>query len=68
MTVVLATRNEHKLRELRRILADAELDIDLIDVPEAERRTGVEVPEITDCATGIHWSVEVLRTIRRSRV
>ena len=51
MTVVLATRNEHKLRELRRILADAELDIDLIDVPEAERRTGVEVPEIAETGT-----------------
>ncbi|MFM2437267.1 MAG: hypothetical protein RLZ55_73 [Actinomycetota bacterium] len=51
MTVVLATRNAHKVRELRRILDDAELSIEVIDVPEAERRTGVEVPEIAETGT-----------------
>ncbi|MFI0431951.1 MAG: RdgB/HAM1 family non-canonical purine NTP pyrophosphatase [Candidatus Nanopelagicales bacterium] len=51
MTVVLATRNAHKVRELRRILNDAELSIDVIDVPEAERRAGVEVPEIAETGT-----------------
>lgn len=32
--VVLATRNAHKVAELRRILADASLDIDLVGIDE----------------------------------
>lgn len=46
--VVLATRNHHKLVELRRILAEAELDVRLIDIPEAEELLGVTVPEIAE--------------------
>lgn len=45
---VLATRNPHKLAELKRILAEAELDIELIDIAEAELRTGVTVPEVAE--------------------
>lgn len=45
---VLATRNAHKLVELRRILAEAELDIELIDIGEAEQRLGVVVPEVPE--------------------
>jgi XTP/dITP diphosphohydrolase len=45
---VLATRNPHKLVELRRILAEAELDIELIDIGEAERRLSVTVPEVPE--------------------
>jgi XTP/dITP diphosphohydrolase len=45
---VLATRNPHKLVELRRILAEAELDIDLIDISEAEEQLGVLLPEVPE--------------------
>lgn len=47
-TYVLATRNHHKLVELRRILSEAELDVELIDIPEAERRLQVIVPEVAE--------------------
>jgi len=46
--VVLATRNAHKLAELRRILAEAELDIELIDIDEAQRRTSVTIDEVAE--------------------
>ena len=46
--VVLATRNHHKLVELRRILAEAELELRLIDIPEAEQMLGVAIPEIAE--------------------
>ncbi len=46
--VVLATRNPHKLAELRRILAEAELNIELIDIDEAQQRTGVTIDEVAE--------------------
>jgi XTP/dITP diphosphohydrolase len=45
---VLATRNPHKLDEIRRILAESELDLELIDIAEAEARTGLQVPEVAE--------------------
>lgn len=45
---VLATRNRHKLAEVVRILTEAEVDMELIDIDEAQRRTGVEVPEVAE--------------------
>ncbi len=47
-TIVLATRNQHKLAELRRILAEAELDVELLDIPQAVARLGVVVPEVAE--------------------
>lgn len=45
---VLATRNKHKVVELRRILAEVELDAELLDLTAAEERTGVVVPEVVE--------------------
>ena len=46
--VVLATRNQHKVLELQRILAEAELPVELIDVAEAAARLGIEIPEVAE--------------------
>lgn len=48
---VLATRNRHKLEEVRRILTEAEIALELIDIEEAQRRTGVEIPEVAETGT-----------------
>lgn len=48
---VLATRNPHKLAEVARILTEAEVDMELIDIEEAQRRTGVEIPEVAEVGT-----------------
>ena len=45
---VLATRNPHKLAEVARILIEAEVDMELIDIAEAQRRLGVEIPEVAE--------------------
>ena len=45
---VIATRNQHKLIEVRRILAEAELDIELIDIDTAEQRLGIEIGEVVE--------------------
>jgi XTP/dITP diphosphohydrolase len=47
-TYVLATRNAHKVVELRRILAEAELDAELLDLTAAEELCGVRVPEVVE--------------------
>lgn len=46
--LVLATRNGHKVAELRRILDEAGLEIELLDVAEAEARTGRSIPEVPE--------------------
>jgi XTP/dITP diphosphohydrolase len=46
--LVLATRNAHKVAELRRILAEVGLDIELLDVVEAEARCGRPIPEVPE--------------------
>ena len=45
---VLATRNQKKLAEVLRILDEAEIDMELIDIDEAQRRTDVEIPEVAE--------------------
>jgi XTP/dITP diphosphohydrolase len=45
---VLATRNRHKLEEVRRILVEAEVALELIDIDEAQARTGVQIPEVAE--------------------
>jgi len=50
-TAVLATRNPHKLAEVRRILAEVEIPLELIDIDEAQRRTGVVIPEVAETGT-----------------
>lgn len=44
MRVVLASRNEHKIAEVRRILAAAQVPIELLGIDDV----GVEVPEIAE--------------------
>ena len=46
--LVLATRNSHKVGELRRILDEAGLAIELLDVAEAEARCGRSIPEVPE--------------------
>lgn len=46
--VVLATRNTHKIDEVTRILLEAELEVELIDIDEAQRRLGVQIPEVAE--------------------
>ncbi len=46
--LVLATRNSHKVGELRRILDEAGLAIELLDVAEAEARCGRLIPEVPE--------------------
>ncbi len=46
--VVLASRNDGKVAELRRILAAAGADITLLSIAGAEDRTGVEIPEVPE--------------------
>lgn len=45
---VLATRNPHKLAEVRRILLEAEVPLELIDIEEAQNRRGVSIPEVAE--------------------
>lgn len=47
-TVVLATRNENKVLELRRILAAAGAPVALLSIAEAERQLGDAVPEVPE--------------------
>ncbi len=46
--VVLASRNDGKVAELRRILAAAGADITLLSIAVAEDRAGVAIPEVPE--------------------
>lgn len=47
-TLVLATRNPHKVRELARILGEQGLDVELIDLDTLAERYQLVVPEVPE--------------------
>jgi XTP/dITP diphosphohydrolase len=56
--IVLATRNEGKVAELRRILADADLDIELVGI------AGYDLPEVAE--TGATFAANALLKAREA--